>query len=225
MNSHHMWIQCEFTKEPYERDDILQKRPTILRSLLTYPPHMNSHQWHHMWIAMWSRMQFLCCNVNSCAAMWIPVMQCEFTYNDHSHAPHEWWIHTHHSYDGIPKWQVSFAKEPYDILQKRPIILRSLLTDPPHMNSHAPFVGRRALWKRRYSAKETYNLKEPTNVFIPYEFTCTIRRTEEACHTDSMWIHKRALWKRRYSAKETYNLKEPTNEWHHSYDGGGMSHL
>jgi len=28
-------ILCEFTKEPYERDDILQKRPIILRSLLT----------------------------------------------------------------------------------------------------------------------------------------------------------------------------------------------
>ena len=42
------WLQCvgalklqaSFGKEPYKRDDILQKRPIVLRSLLMVPTHM-----------------------------------------------------------------------------------------------------------------------------------------------------------------------------------------
>jgi len=82
--------------------------------------------------------EFLCCNVNSCDAMWIHI-----------------------------QW-------PFTCTTRM-------------VNSHAPFVWRdtkmtglfckRAL---RYSSKETYNLKEPTNRSTPYEFTCTIRRTESS---------------------------------------------
>ena len=94
---------------------------------------------------------------------------------------------------GSLKLQVTFAKEPYNrdyILQKRMIILRSLLiiatpyqiryvwhsktgvTRPmwqygvATINRFLKIIGlfcKRALHKRRYSAKETYNFKEPTN--------------------------------------------------------------
>ena len=81
--------------------------------------------------------------------------------------------------------QVSFAKEPYErdhILQKRPVIIGSLLIvywgawDQLEMDLRARqafiqsglssgLIGlfcKRALWKRLYAAKETYNFKEPS---------------------------------------------------------------
>jgi len=103
---------------------------------------------------------------------------------------------------GSLKLQVSFAKHPYNrnyILQRRPMILRSLLIVTTtyvvymchmyvchshlyvcrvcHVNHERGSVAKRALFKRRYSAKETY----------------------------------RAYEKRRYSAKETYNFIDPTD--------------
>jgi len=82
---------------------------------------------------------------------------------------------------GSLKLQVSFAKEPYnrdDILQKRPIILRSLLiVATPYVTLAQATIRRidsivglfckRALYKRLYSAKETYNLINPTNCSHP----------------------------------------------------------
>ena len=92
----------------------------------------------------------------------------------------------------IQLW-VSFAKEPYkrdDILHKRPVILSILLTvATPYLtfsnygcasvcdDCKWPYgvatisrllkmIGlfcKRALWKRQYSAKETYNLIDPTD--------------------------------------------------------------
>jgi len=36
-------LQVSFAKEPYKRDDILQKRPIILRSLLIIPALYSTH--------------------------------------------------------------------------------------------------------------------------------------------------------------------------------------
>jgi len=71
---------------------------------------------------------------------------------------------------------------------------------------------KRALWKRRYSAKETYHFKEPTNRSHPIAPTCTIRITNQDlkerlphetpsplptpkyCHCAQMRAHKRGHW-------------------------------
>jgi len=80
---------------------------------------------------------------------------------------------------GSLKLQVSFAKEPYKrdkILQKRPMILRSLLiVATPYELLHILYIHtillvftclfcKRALLNRLYSAKQTYNFKEPTHI-------------------------------------------------------------
>ena len=76
---------------------------------------------------------------------------------------------------------------------------------------------KRALWKRRYSAKETYNFKEPTN---RSHHICIISECRVCFLTCSRLLKiiglfcNRALRKRQYSAKETYNFKEPTNRRH-----------
>jgi len=81
---------------------------------------------------------------------------------------------------GSLKLQVSIAEYSLfymALLQKRPVILRSLLIaatpyDMTHMYGEAACSGlhkiiglfcKGALWKRRYSAKETSNFKETTN--------------------------------------------------------------
>jgi len=89
---------------------------------------------------------------------------------------------------GSLKLQVSFAKEPCKrdyILQRRPNILRSLLIAATpyvvymchmyvchnhsyvcrvcHVNHDRGSFAKIALLKRRYSAKETYNLIDPTD--------------------------------------------------------------
>jgi len=74
---------------------------------------------------------------------------------------------------GSLKLQVSFAKEPYqrdDILQKRPIILSKNKDHDIFFSYGVATISRllkiaglfckRALSKRRYSAKETYNFKQ-----------------------------------------------------------------
>jgi len=79
---------------------------------------------------------------------------------------------------GSIKSQVSFAKEPYkrdDILQKRPIILSILLfvATPYNVSPLQVLWGitglfcKKALQKRRYSAKETYI---PYNVYTVGHF-------------------------------------------------------
>jgi len=92
---------------------------------------------------------------------------------------------------GFLKLWGSFAKEPYQrdcILQKRPIILRSLLIVATpylsyqlfHIQLTSWYISRplkiiglfckRALSKRLYSAKETYNFKEASSWSMSYEF-------------------------------------------------------
>jgi len=79
------------------------------------------------------------------------------------------------------KSQVSFAEYSLfyrALLQKRLVILRSLRIEAPHSTVAQECYGvasirrllkiiglfcKRALQKRRYSPKETYNFKEPTN--------------------------------------------------------------
>jgi len=62
---------------------------------------------------------------------------------------------------GSLKLQVSFAKEPYkwdDILQKRPIIWRSLLIHPMYILSRVAKTHRMPYLYRSFSANEPYNL-------------------------------------------------------------------
>ena len=100
---------------------------------------------------------------------------------------------------------------------------------------------KRALYKRRYFAKETYNLKEPSNRSHPMAHDVSLvkftRETEWAKSQERQWAMsqqrqsyevatisrlpkniglfcKRALQKRLYSATETYMFKEPTNHSH-----------
>jgi len=78
---------------------------------------------------------------------------------------------------------------------------------------------KRALQKSLYSAKETYNFKEPTSrshpIFICIHKHICIRWYEShvSRHTYEIigLFCKRSLQKRPIFSKETYNLKEPTN--------------
>jgi len=67
---------------------------------------------------------------------------------------------------------VPIAKEPYkrdNILQKRPIICKSCSNNSygeatiSRLLKIIGFFGKKALYKRQYSTKGTYNLKGPTN--------------------------------------------------------------
>ena len=83
---------------------------------------------------------------------------------------------------------------------------------------------KRALSKRRYSAKETYNFIDPTDRSQPiWEFcvneswlvgmshvSCGVATISRLIKIIGMFC-KRALLKGRYSAKETYNFKKPTS--------------
>ena len=92
-------LQVAFAKEPYKRDYILQKRPVILRSLLIVATLSATYR-----------------GPNDSAIQRGPKESC------HTMG----WLRL----VGSLKLLVSFGKEPYkrdDILQKRPIILRSLL--------------------------------------------------------------------------------------------------
>ena len=52
-------LQVSFAKEPYKRDDILQRRPIILRSLLTVAtPYDSSNIWYDS-IDTWDMTQFI----------------------------------------------------------------------------------------------------------------------------------------------------------------------
>jgi len=66
-----------------------------------------------------------------------------------------------------------------------------------------------SLWKRLYSAKEPFNLKEPANRSHPLRHALTVY--EWVTHMNESWILSLL-----YSsfAKETYNFKEPTNRSH-----------
>jgi len=68
---------------------------------------------------------------------------------------------------------------------------------------------KRALWKRLYSAKETYHFKEPTNRSHP------IHTWASHVTRDGVMLHHR-IWSLLQGsfAKETYIFKEPTNGSH-----------
>jgi len=72
-----------------------------------------------------------------------------------------------------------------------------------------------ALQKRLCSAKETFNLKEPTNRSHP--IMVAAKMTGLFC--------KSALQKRLYSAKETFNLKEPASHSHLIIEAAKMTGL
>ena len=95
---------------------------------------------------------------------------------------------------GSLKLQVCFAKEPYKteyILEKRPMILRSLLivANPQHFHwLWCVCLGifcKRALQKRQHSAKDTYDFKEPRSVLIvatPYHVTESVLQCNTLQH-------------------------------------------
>jgi len=124
-------LQVPFVKEPYKRDDILQKRSIILTSRT------------HLYLRDRTDSRA----ANQC------VRHDSFTRVTHLALKGWLWL------VGSLKLQVIFVKEPYkrdDILQKRPIILRSLLTvATPYRvaKTHRMFY-----LYRSFSAKEPYNL-------------------------------------------------------------------
>jgi len=67
---------------------------------------------------------------------------------------------------------------------------------------------KRTLQKRLYSAKETYDFRDPTRQSHPIRHTCLTD-----IHVIGLFC-KRALQKRLYFAKETYDFKEPTSQSH-----------
>jgi len=117
---------------------------------------------------------------------------------------------------GSFKLQVSFAKEPYtrdDILQKRPIILRSLLIEatpylvcPWWVVSHDTHLNdSRLTWIRdvTYRMNESFLL-----ALIIWTVTYGVATISRLPKNIGLFC-KRALWKRLYSAKETSFAKEP----------------
>ena len=123
-------LQVSFAKETYKRDDILQKRPMILRSLLIV-----AAPYEHGWLVSLDV---------SVSCVCVMCVSCVCTHIHTTHTPTE----TTHWYPyacmgwlrlvGSLKLQVSFVKEPYkrDLYSsKRPIILRRLLivATPYHM--------------------------------------------------------------------------------------------
>jgi len=82
------------------------------------------------------------------------------------------------------------------------------------------FFCKRDLSKRRYSVKETYNLKEPTNRSHPIIWRPELWPLKYGAASVSRidkiigLFYKRDLYKRLYSAKETHNLIDPTGRSH-----------
>jgi len=75
---------------------------------------------------------------------------------------------------------------------------------------------KRALQKRQYSAKETYNWECATRhiiMLLLLLITWSVASISRLLKITSLFC-KRAPQKRIYSAKETYNLKEPSNRSH-----------
>jgi len=56
-------LQVTFAKEPYKRDDILQKRPIILRSLLIVATPYQVLDTIYIYIVCCSVLQFVCDSV------------------------------------------------------------------------------------------------------------------------------------------------------------------
>jgi len=82
------------------------------------------------------------------------------------------------------------------------------------------FFCKRDLSKRRYSVKETYNLKEPTDRSHPIIWRPELWPLKYGAASVSRidkiigLFYKRDLYNRLYSAKETHNLIDPTGRSH-----------
>ena len=108
------------------------------------------------------------------------------------------------------KLKVSFAKEPYKrdyFLQKRPMILRSLLiVDTPWSStgriSRVPYTTDYMALFYCFYIKQNLYMADLIYMYISPQtsYTCL--------------FGKRALWKRLFSAKETYDFKKPTHLSH-----------
>jgi len=141
-----------------------------------------------------------------------------------SMARHAKWLNWDDVFWRIRKFKSVFASRMWRIKRSNTHRMgRQLVSPIPHLVRRP---CKRALYKRRYSAKETYNLIDPTHlvrreqsgvtcinqfmgVFIYMWFLMKMSVFSPICHLVRRPC-KRALHKRRYSAKETYNLKEPT---------------
>jgi len=137
------WL-VSFAKEPYKRDDILQKRPMTLRHDdcdMTHYTSLVTLDWHIVmgWLRLVGSLKWLVSlakepykrdDILQKRPMTLRRDDCDMTHYT-SLVTLDWhivmgWLRLVSSL----KWLVSFAKEPYkrdDVLQKRPIILKSLL--------------------------------------------------------------------------------------------------
>jgi len=69
-------LYVSFAKEPYERDDILQKRPIILSILLTVATPYECHPQQFPACCCVLQCVTGCCSVMQCVAMRCSVLQC-----------------------------------------------------------------------------------------------------------------------------------------------------
>jgi len=92
---------------------------------------------------------------------------------------------------------------------------------------------KRALQKRRYPAKETYNFKEPIhtqNEIYSRTHNSHVRKDCGVATVSGLLqiiglFCKRALQKGRYPAKETYNFKEPIHTQNEIYSRTNNLHV
>ena len=89
---------------------------------------------------------------------------------------------------------------------------------------------KRALLKRRYSAKETYNLKEPTNrshpiswIMLPMRTKAVLVRIPNRRHTQCVAVQNIVSFIGLF-CKETYNFEEPANCSHPICSGPDSKH-
>jgi len=70
-----IWMSQHSAKEPYKRDDILQKRPIILRSLLIVATPYVSHIWSfrvtHMWMSLSLTFEWVGSHKNVARHIWM----------------------------------------------------------------------------------------------------------------------------------------------------------
>jgi len=149
-------------KEPCKRDDILQKRPMILRSLLIVTtPYQRLDSFVNTWEYIDMSHTF--------------IHPHELSRNELRHMCDMTHSCVRHDTSTCATWR----HDMYDLATiSRPLTITRLFYT-------------RALWKRRYFAKETYNSKEPTNptwwhVGISYLWMCLLKIIRLCCRISSL---------------------------------------
>jgi len=128
----------------------------------------------------------------------------------------------------VCRWGTHIVSKETCITEKRPVRVKRDLKEElmcygvAYVSRIDKMIGlfcKRTLWKKQYSAKETYNFVDPTNRSHPIVLHCHVLMCYGVATISRLLqiiglFCKRTLWKRRYSAKETCNFKEPTNRSH-----------